>query len=1534
MRLPLRLTLRAVSAEPFTLPSWRCWLGAAAVLLLLLSGPAHGLLAQGPPPPCVSGCIPNYQVTVTPDNGTETGRTSYTSGYTTTFSVWNSGLVADTFDLTCAVTGGTCSASPAQVFLTSGHTITMTATYSTGAPQIGTVWAQAASTMDNSADVGTRSVTITGPGMPVLSHSATEVRYRDMGKCVESCLHMVYARSTVSYFSMGSAQNATLVYNSATHKPIVMVGVDITAANAQTTTPTSYTMVVRKLGVPTPLTLLNNATSASFTPAGSPSAVATRLTAALDAQANGLNTGAWPLTVIVTANYAASSFTDSLTQIAVVNDQSGSVFGAGVSLSGYQRMVFTNGRKAILEGDGSIADYGPAPFSTPAGATSTLTYNGSTTYTRRYRDGSVVEFNNNGRMTRVLDRFGSVVRSYGYFAAPNDSLISVITDQMGKSIYPCYNNPAVCAGSGNGKLSMIRLLTGAGVERIHYYAMDASNRLIRVQDPDGLSDSLAYDATTGLLNRVYDRARNATDVTYDALRRRASVQLPLISLHDGTSARPTMTTTAGKLTLWQPAVSGLIGAPKAGLKGDTVSTLIRDPLNAATRFTTDRFGGPTKVWNPYNAITTITRDAAGRPITITEPNGHYTTLLYNAFSQLISQTDGPNGRTITYSYRNTGTDDVAYIGGNVVRTDYIYYDSTGGGPIGALKKIYVGNTAGIAYPGIDSGRVVEWHKPDNLGRDTAVVDSLGHGTHVQYEATWGNTWKVTDAAGLTTRFTYDVVGRPDSTITPLAARTKVTYGSMNQVLSQVWSGTPGYKVTTTYDSLLQAVRVATPRPGGGTAPVVYKYGYNKVGALVAAFGAADTTRADSTKYDVAGNVRVVKNRNSKSVTMTYDKLGRLLVRSGPDFPTDHFAYDTVYGNWSVASNGNGYDSLQLDSRGNQVWHTTVLNGKTYYTYLTYDANDRVVKRKIVSLTPSDSAIVKFVYANTTGVRDSVCVFTPLKCVTFLRKPDFVRDTLVFNRGSGSQWKLTTGSDAAHRTILEDYQAPGSMLGAPIDAFDQSQSFDSLGRVRLRTSTWPLAYNRRVFSYDSLGRLVNACDSTGAQCQNVVNLGTTGNAWSYDSAGNRAQVGTPSGYGAGNRLTGFGGTNPTYDSIGSMVCRLIGACPGGTGVGYKYGWDALGRLREIRNGSTGALVDSMYYDALGRRVGKKMASGTEWYLYEGDQVIWDLNASGARLREYAWYPGETDKLLAMKSGTTVGAALLDPQNGSVRGLVDFSSGGIIKNYPETPWGDNVADTGITVRYRFAGREFDQENGLYYMRARYYDPALGRWISEDPIGIGGGGNLYAYAGNDPVNKTDPSGLVTYCILPDGTRGVEDPATGKCKPVELPGIGVTVPPPPSPPVGCGSSCGGGFFGGDQNDGVGPGPLPGSAPPTNANKGERPTDKPASRVEALVRKVEMTRLRLAVCGYVGFRQTEDDWTNFRGWNFAGKAGVAGAVSLHEYIRGGGTMISGAKAFSKGVASAVVADIGSNVISCFGDLSSSGESNQPGIPAPPDGGA
>jgi RHS repeat-associated protein len=96
---------------------------------------------------------------------------------------------------------------------------------------------------------------------------------------------------------------------------------------------------------------------------------------------------------------------------------------------------------------------------------------------------------------------------------------------------------------------------------------------------------------------------------------------------------------------------------------------------------------------------------------------------------------------------------------------------------------------------------------------------------------------------------------------------------------------------------------------------------------------------------------------------------------------------------------------------------------------------------------------------------------------------------------------------------------------------------------------------------------------------------------------------------------------------------------------------------------------------------------------------------------------------------------------------------------SPYGEIESASGsVPQPFRFTGREYDSETGLYYYRAKYYDPELGRFISEDPIGLEGGINLYAYVGNNPVNNRDPSGLY------------QQAADGDTIPIPLEGLVVT--------------------------------------------------------------------------------------------------------------------------------------------------------------------
>jgi RHS repeat-associated protein len=149
---------------------------------------------------------------------------------------------------------------------------------------------------------------------------------------------------------------------------------------------------------------------------------------------------------------------------------------------------------------------------------------------------------------------------------------------------------------------------------------------------------------------------------------------------------------------------------------------------------------------------------------------------------------------------------------------------------------------------------------------------------------------------------------------------------------------------------------------------------------------------------------------------------------------------------------------------------------------------------------------------------------------------------------------------------------------------------------------------------------------------------------------------------------------------------------------------------------------------------KVLGGATTYGYDALRWRWELNAAGGIVAEY--YAG-TDRPHMRRGG--VQYYYVQDAQGNVIGLLN-ASGAVVETYTYTPQGELVGGggSGVTNPYRFKGREWDAEAGLYYMRARYYDPVTSRFVSEDPIGLAGGLNPYVFVGADPVNHADPTGL----------------------------------------------------------------------------------------------------------------------------------------------------------------------------------------------------
>ena len=168
-----------------------------------------------------------------------------------------------------------------------------------------------------------------------------------------------------------------------------------------------------------------------------------------------------------------------------------------------------------------------------------------------------------------------------------------------------------------------------------------------------------------------------------------------------------------------------------------------------------------------------------------------------------------------------------------------------------------------------------------------------------------------------------------------------------------------------------------------------------------------------------------------------------------------------------------------------------------------------------------------------------------------------------------------------------------------------------------------------------------------------------------------------------------------------------------------------------------------YDAAGRRIEKKVDGTTQVkYVYDGDHIIAEYNNAGTLLRKYVHGPCVDEPICMIEaSGTYAGTHYYHYDAlGSCVAMTN-SAGNVTQLYEYSVYGQVAAsDADHPNRFMFTGREFDKDTGLYYYRARYYHPEIGRFLQTDPIGYSDGMNWYAYCGNRPGVLADPSGMAS--------------------------------------------------------------------------------------------------------------------------------------------------------------------------------------------------
>ena len=270
------------------------------------------------------------------------------------------------------------------------------------------------------------------------------------------------------------------------------------------------------------------------------------------------------------------------------------------------------------------------------------------------------------------------------------------------------------------------------------------------------------------------------------------------------------------------------------------------------------------------------------------------------------------------------------------------------------------------------------------------------------------------------------------------------------------------------------------------------------------------------------------------------------------------------------------------------------------------------------------------------------------------------------------------------------------------------------------------------------------------------------------------------YNDDNRLLTAGSTAFTYDTRGNLLTK----------TGSTYTWNVRNLLNSV---TTGGSTYTYKYDPIGNRIARIVGNSETRYVVARGTLLAETNKQGSITAYYVYGLGLISKV------TPQGAAYYYHYDniGSTVAITN-QSGAIVNKYAYDAFGKVLSQTeAISNPFKFVGAfgVMDEGNGLLYMRARYYDPSTGRFISKDPIGWAGGLNLYGYTGNNPVNWVDPEGLqyidinVSAGFWLGGTAGILISPSGTYIYVGggfvTPGVGGSITWSPSDPT-CGWNVG----------------------------------------------------------------------------------------------------------------------------------------------------
>ncbi len=880
-----------------------------------------------------------------------------------------------------------------------------------------------------------------------------------------------------------------------------------------------------------------------------------------------------------------------------------------------------------------------------------------------------------------------------------------------------------------------KILTSAGAVTRNFY--NNQGQRVKQVDADGVTTLFQYSALGDVEYTALDMNRNG-QIDFIGPDRITHTQRETVTAHGTTVRRITTSVCATDgspqetvLLVQETSADGLSEWNTAnGLTTATVISL--DPAAATRTVTTTAPDGTVTTQTFQNGLllSSVTRDSSSqllassflsydphqRPISSTDARGITTEQVWNAADQLTgvvlraSSVEQRTSYVLDALGRRTQT---TLPDGGVVSYSYL--------PTGEMSATSGSRTYTAEYSYDGQGRLktllagsglTTWNYDPSSGFLASKVYADGTGPTYAYTAA-GRLASRTWARGITTTYTPNGAGEVAG----------VTYSD----------STPA--VASTFDRLGHRISVSS-------ALSAVNFSYNDAGQVLA--------------ESWSGGVL-----NGLVVSNSYDSLLRRsslsAATSALSLPSSAFGYDSASRLSSVTSGSSVAQYSYLPNASLVDTLTFTQGGVTRMTTTKqYDGLNRLTS--IASAYGLQLTAYSYAY-NAANQRTQATLADSSRW-------EYTYDSLGQVTGGSKKWADGT-------------EVGGEQFGYAFDGIGNRQSTTVNGRSSLYTANALNQYTKRT--------VPGAVDVSGTAATNAT-VTVNGQAvsrqgdyfWKELSINNSAGAVCPqvtaiaTGVSTTNLITEASGKvflpqNPeriTYDADGNLT----------SDGRWTYSWDAENRLIAMESmSSVPSVVKTRLefaYDFQGRRIQKKVYgwSGSAWLLTGDHRFVWDgwnliaeINGSGALIRSYVWGldlsgsmdgAGGVGGLLSVYQAANQSShfAAMDG-NGNVMALVDAASGLLSAEYEYGPFGEAIRQTGSMAKvnpFRLSTKYRDDESGLLYYGYRYLNVGTGRWLSRDPIEEDGGVNLYGFLQNDAINTIDKLGLVLVVI--DGTDSQE--------------------------------------------------------------------------------------------------------------------------------------------------------------------------------------